>query len=114
MKNIFLLIFIVLSSICYGETKADLEKEAQEKLDSAWDHLGFSTLGMAYGALELCRGNPIAASVAIGAAIREVKELISDFSEACDLSDRARGMDPESWGNREYDRDSRDNNYDRD
>ena len=114
MKNIFLLVSIVVSSLCYAETKEDMEREAAEKLENAWDSFGLGAVSVATGLFEAFRGNPVGGAVAIGFAVKEFKDSVSDFVEACDLSDRAREMDPESWGNREYDRDSRDNNYDRD
>lgn len=104
MKNIFLLIFILCSSICCGETQESLEKEAEAKLDRSIEHLQLSVLGFSLGLLEFFRGSPISGAVAIGGAITEVKTSVCDFLEACELSEQARGMDPESWGNREYDR----------
>lgn len=109
MKNFFLLTFIFLSSACYAETKEELNKEADAKLDSSVEQFQLGGIEIFYGVYQIAQGNPVGGAVAIGLAAKTLKSSFNDFVEARDLYEQARNAEN---NDREFDRDSWDHDRD--
>ncbi len=90
MKNFFLLTFILFSSACHAETKEELSKEADAKLDSSVEQFQLGGIEILYGVYQVAQGNPVGGAVAIGFAARTLKNSFNDFVEARDLYQQAR------------------------
>lgn len=81
------------TSIAYcTETREEIDKRADNKLDDSLGHAVVGAAGVGYGIYEASRGNPIGGAVSMGYGINSIKDSVKDFKEARSLKEKARGM----------------------
>ncbi|MGL4348141.1 MAG: hypothetical protein ACRCSV_01595 [Chlamydiales bacterium] len=86
-------IYCLCISIAYcNETREELDKSANNKLDNSLRNATIGAAAVGYGMYEASKGNPVAGAVSAGYGVNSIKDLIKDFNEARNLKQKARDM----------------------
>lgn len=81
------------TSIAYcTETREEIDKRADDKLDDSLRNVTIGAAAVGYGIYETSKGNPVGGAVSVGYGINSLKDSVKDFNEARSLKEKARGM----------------------